>query len=104
MVASYPETPLPGWVHILQHSSMQGLVKIDLAYGEPAVRAKKSSGTGSPVPFRVIHAVATDDCKELESRVHQILKRYRSHRREFFRIEPAFAKVIVDRVSQDMTA
>lgn len=77
---------LDGWVYVLSNVAMPGIFKIGMTTSTPEVRAKEvSQGTGVPMPYAVEHAYHSNNPKEDEAAIHELLTEYRMNpNREFF--------------------
>lgn len=78
-------------VYVLTNEAMPGLVKIGMTASESIESRMRnlSAGTGVPLPFECHYAARVDDCRRVESILHQLFAEHRLNpRREFFRIEP----------------
>ena len=93
-----------GFVYVLTNSSMPGLIKIGQTERHPYSRAEEiSAQTGVPTPFVVEYYFSVTDRTKAESAVHIALDSYRvSAGREFFRIEPDKALIIVKHALEEM--
>lgn len=81
-----------GYVYILTHQFMPGLVKIGMTTRTVEARANELYQTGVPGPFNVSHSVLSPDCAGLELWVHERLDPSRLYPdREFFKMEVADA-------------
>jgi hypothetical protein len=91
-----------GYVYILSNPAMPGIVKVGRSIHGGKLRAKdlyKQGGTGIPMPFHMEFEVFHDDCVLLEKEVHTLLEKFRlNEAREFFRIDPDDAKIIILKV------
>jgi hypothetical protein len=75
---------------------MPGLVKIGLTTNEIHNRLNELNTTGVPLPFDCLCACEVDDCRLVESSLHKAFYPYRVNpRREFFKIDPEQAIVIL---------
>jgi len=91
------EESMEGFIYILVNPAFPNLVKIGRTTRDPQERAIELSSTGVPEKFVVVHSVKTNDCIELENRIHQDLhaKRYNQNR-EFFEISVSDAIKKID--------
>jgi len=82
--------PGHGYIYVLKNPSMPGLVKIGFTDRSVKVRAEElSSASGVPTPFTIHGQVASPNVKNVERKIHSILRAKRlSGSREFFRIDP----------------
>ena len=77
-----------GYIYILINQSMPGLVKVGFTTRSLEKRLEELNTTGIPMPFQIGAAFAVFDPKKCESKIHEILKKYRlNNNREFFKIE-----------------
>ena len=87
--------PIPstaGVVYVLRNKSMPGLLKIGFSKTSAEIRARSlSSGTNIPSPFEIVATFLSDDARQDESRVHQLLADHRVPGREFFQSSEADA-------------
>ena len=91
-----------GYVYILFHSAMPGLVKIGQTTRDPSDRATEIGGTGVPGRFAVAYRESVPDCRAAERRIHQSLAAYRyDPRREFFQISLEAAIEEVRKIAED---
>ena len=81
-----------GYVYILTNESYRyglfrrKLIKIGKTERDPKDRAQELNTTGVPEPFEVVHRVFSHQSDELETEMHNRLKKYRSNtKREFFK-------------------
>jgi hypothetical protein len=75
-----------GYIYILINQSMPGLIKVGVTTRDARARARELSNTAIPTPFQVAFEVFSEDCKNLEKKIHFELSDYRvSVKREFFR-------------------
>jgi len=64
------------------------LVKIGWTTNEPTKRAQQLYTTGVPTPFTIEFIIETQNGRNLETRIHTYLSRYRENNsREFFKID-----------------
>ncbi len=90
-----------GYVYILTHPRMEGLVKIGYTTKTPQERCDEiSRDTGVPGKFEVSHSVLVTNCEEVERLVHQRLSDLR-YEKEFFEIGLEESISIVDEKSVD---
>ena len=87
--------PIPstaGVVYVLRNKSMPSLLKIGFSKTSAEIRARSlSSGTNIPSPFEIVATFLSDDARQDESRVHQLLADHRVPGREFFQSSEADA-------------
>lgn len=85
-----------GMVYVLTNPAMPGIVKIGLTTRDRIDdRLKELFKTNVPVPFKCEFACKVDDCRKVESALQIAFKPYRFPQREFFKIEPEQAIVIL---------
>ena len=89
-----------GYVYILTNMAMPGIVKIGMTERENLdARMKELFSTGVPLPFNCEYAAKVNqkDCAKIERALHLAFAPQRVHpNREFFRIKPEQAKVILE--------
>ncbi|MHB8088851.1 MAG: GIY-YIG nuclease family protein [Anaerolineaceae bacterium] len=73
-----------GWIYVITNKAMPGLVKIGYSTKDPFLRAKEFDGTGTPHPYNVIYDALVLEPREIEQKVHSILKDKREGK-EWFR-------------------
>ncbi len=89
-----------GWIYVLTNPSFNDLVKIGKTQRTPQERANElSKATGVPTPFRVFYTRFFEDCHQTEKDIHLYFatQRVANSDREFFRISPVEAVLILDR-------
>lgn len=87
---SIPENfSLNGWVYILSNQAMPGIYKVGMTTTTPEIRAREvSQGTGVPMPYEVERAFFSDNPRQDEADIHEILGEYRLNpNREFFKCD-----------------
>lgn len=78
---------MEGFVYVLRNPGMPGLLKIGSSTRSPIERAAELFTTGVPYQFEIVCAIYSENCRESESNVHEILHDYRcASNREFFEI------------------
>lgn len=89
---------MDGFIYILTHKRMPGLVKIGLTTTTVEERvASINSATGVPGKFDVFYSVAVSDVQAIETNIHRRLGRYRyKSNKEFFELKPEVARQYVD--------
>lgn len=90
-----------GFIYALSNPSMPGLLKIGATEGRVEKRMKElSRPTGVPTPFRCeFHLPVYEILRVAERRVHKHLDQWRdSNYREFFKIDPEAAKILIKEV------
>lgn len=89
--------PMSGVVYVLSSPAMPGIVKIGrTSQSDVQLRIAQLYGTGVPVPFSVEFAARVPNPTEVERALHIAFAPQRLNpRREFFRIEPEQAIVIL---------
>lgn len=89
-----------GYVYLLTNPVMPGLVKIGMTERQDLEqRLRELYTTGVPVPFECVYAakVNQSDCRRIEQALHKAFGPQRvNENREFFRIHPDQAKVILE--------
>lgn len=95
----------PGVVYILANEALrEGIYKIGQSTRSGYARASELNAegrTGMPSLYRCVYQVRVDDCGRAEKLVHQEL--YRDHvSKEFFRVDLARAKVLIERVCREV--
>ena len=77
-------------VYVLQNEAMPGLIKIGITQqDEVDKRLQNLYTTGVPLPFECIWAGEVDNCKEVESIIHNAFSDFRINpKREFFKLKP----------------
>lgn len=75
-----------GWIYIIVHNAMPGLVKIGYSLRDPELRAKELEGTGVPGSYLVAYAALVESPRDFERTVHQLLGEQREGK-EWFRCE-----------------
>jgi len=85
-------------IYVLTNESLPDLVKIGRTERSVEERiVELSSASGVPTPFRVFRTFAVPDSADAEARIHERLRESRvADNREFFRIDPDWACVIID--------
>jgi len=84
-------------VYVLTNPAMPGLVKIGYtAQADAQTRIAQLYSTGVPVPFEVVFAATVDNAERVEEALHTAFAPNRINpKREFFRIDPEQAVVIL---------
>lgn len=77
-------------VYVLQNEAMPGLIKIGITHQEDVKqRLQTLYSTGVPLPFECIWAGEVDNCKEIETIIHNAFADARINpKREFFKLKP----------------
>ena len=77
-------------VYVLQNDAMPGLIKIGITQRDGVdERLQNLYTTGVPLPFECIWAGEVDNCKEVESIIHNAFSDFRINpKREFFKLKP----------------
>jgi hypothetical protein len=94
-----------GYLYALTNRAFaNSLIKIGHTTKEPDMRAKEISGaTGVPAPFDIAFAFKVYDCKEAETKIHEILKTYRNNnKREFFVVTIDIARKLIVEICQQI--
>jgi hypothetical protein len=73
-----------GWIYIITNNAMPGLVKIGYSTKDPCLRAKELDCTGTPHSYEVIYDALLWEPREVEQKVHVILRNKREGK-EWFR-------------------
>ena len=79
-----------GWLYVIASPSLPGMVKIGCTRRlVPMIRVKELSSSSLPTPFKAHCFVFSDDCFDLENKMHKYFDSKRVAKdREFFYIEP----------------
>ncbi len=96
------DTPVgQGYVYVLTNEAMPGYVKIGLTrQNEVASRIRELDTTSVPLPFELYFAARVPDCARLERTLFFVFGDRRARaRREFFRVDPALVKAIIELVA-----
>lgn len=92
-------------VYILTNEAMPGYIKIGRTDTSVEQRMRELDKTSTPLPFQCYYAARVEDDQKLERTLHTAFgdHRVRSNR-EFFRLDPYRAKVIIELLAiQDVT-
>ena len=75
-----------GFVYVLGNDSMPGIFNIGFTTNHPRARMEQlSSATACPTEFDMLACFGTEDPKQIESTIHEVLRPYRINpSREFF--------------------
>lgn len=94
---------MPDIVYVVTNPAMPGLVKIGYtSQADAKDRIAQLYGTGVPVPFNLEYAARVDNTEKVEEALHTAFAPYRINpKREFFRIEPEQAIVILRLLQKD---
>lgn len=94
---------MPDIVYVVTNPAMPGLVKIGYtSQADAKDRIAQLYGTGVPVPFNIEYAARVDNAGKVEDALHTAFAPYRINpKREFFRIEPEQAIVILRLLQKD---
>lgn len=94
---------MPDIVYVVTNPAMPGLVKIGYtSQADAKDRIAQLYGTGVPVPFDLEYAARVDNADKVEEALHTAFAPYRINpKREFFRIEPEQAIVILRLLQKD---
>jgi hypothetical protein len=85
------------YLYILTNQSFNDLIKIGYTDRSPHARATELQSTGVPTPFGVFKFWEVKNGIETERDVHRQFSRYRyANDREFFRISPQEAELIIE--------
>lgn len=77
-------TQIRGWVYIIVHPAMPGLLKVGHSLRDPILRAKELEGTGIPGRYTVAYSALVLDPKVVEAKAHVALSSHRESK-EWFR-------------------
>lgn len=77
---------MKGWVYVITHGSMPGLVKVGYSMRDPELRAKELEGTGIPGAYKVAYAALYEEPRNVERAMHMALSAFREGK-EWFRCE-----------------
>lgn len=89
-------------VYILTNEAMPGVVKIGMTSTSVEQRMLALDTSGVPIPFECYYAARVDDMAKVERALHEAFGDHRVRKsREFFRIDPYRAKVILELVAQE---
>ena len=93
------------FVYILTNEAMPGLVKIGMTTTPVESRMLGLDSTGVPLPFECYYAARVDDMAKVERALHEAFGDHRVRKsREFFRLDPYRAKVILELLAtEDVT-
>jgi hypothetical protein len=93
------------FVYILTNEAMPGLVKIGMTTTPVESRMLGLDSTGVPLPFECYYAARVDDMSRVERALHEAFGDHRVRKsREFFRLDPYRAKVILELLAvEDVT-
>lgn len=93
------------YVYILTNEAMPGLVKIGMTTTPVENRMLSLDSTGVPLPFECYYAARVDDMARVERALHEAFGDHRVRKsREFFRLDPYRAKVILELLAvEDVT-
>ena len=92
-------------VYILTNQSMPGYIKIGRTTTSVEQRMRELDKTAVPLPFQCYYAARVEDDRKLESTLHEAFGDHRVRSsREFFRLDPHKAKVIIELLAiEDVT-
>ena len=77
-----------GWVYVMSHPNMQGMLKVGQSSHDPSNRASELYTTGLPSPFEIEYVGLFERYVDLERSVHSFLEKHRvNNRREFFAVD-----------------
>jgi hypothetical protein len=93
------------FVYILTNEAMPGLVKIGMTTTPVESRMLGLDTTGVPLPFECYYAARVTDMPRVEKALHEAFGDHRVRKsREFFRLDPYRAKVILELLAiEDVT-
>ena len=90
------------FVYVLTNESMPGIVKIGMTTSPIESRMLQLDTTGVPLPFECYYAARVNDQKRVEKALHEAFGDNRVRKtREFFRLDPYKAKVILQLVAEE---
>jgi hypothetical protein len=94
---------MPDIVYVVTNPAIPGMVKIGYtSQADAKDRIAQLYSTGVPVPFDLEYAARVDNAKQVEDALHTAFAPYRINpKREFFRIEPEQAIVILRLLQRD---
>lgn len=92
-------------VYILTNQAMPGYIKIGRTTTSVGQRMRELDKTSIPLPFQCYYAARVGDDRKLESTLHEAFGDHRVRSsREFFRLDPHKAKVIIELLAiEDVT-
>jgi hypothetical protein len=89
-------------VYILTNEAMPGYIKIGRTETSVEQRMRELDKTSTPLPFQCYYAARVDDHVKLERTLHTAFGDHRVRTsREFFRLDPYRAKVIIELLAID---
>jgi hypothetical protein len=90
------------FVYVLTNEALPGLIKIGMTTSPIETRMLQLDTTGVPLPFECYYAARVDDQKRVEKALHEAFGDHRVRKsREFFRLDPYKAKVILELVAEE---
>lgn len=90
------------FVYILTNEAMPGIIKIGMTTTPIENRMLQLDTTGVPLPFECYYAARVNDQKKVEKALHEAFGDHRVRKsREFFRLDPYKAKVILELVAEE---
>lgn len=90
------------FVYVLTNESMPGIIKIGMTTSPIEARMLQLDTTGVPLPFECYYAARVSDQKKVEKALHEAFGDHRVRKsREFFRLDPYKAKVILELVAEE---
>ena len=90
------------FVYVLTNESMPGIIKIGMTTTPIENRMLQLDSTGVPLPFECYYAARVNDQKRVEKALHEAFGDHRVRKsREFFRLDPYKAKVILELVAEE---
>ena len=90
------------FVYVLTNEAMPGIVKIGMTTSPIEARMLQLDTTGVPLPFECYYAARVNDQKRVEKALHEAFGDHRVRKtREFFRLDPYKAKVILELVAEE---
>ena len=89
-------------VYILTNQSMPGLIKIGKTENNVTQRMSELFNTSVPLPFEFYYAARVNDNSAVEKSFHKAFEDFRvNSSREFFKMDPYKAKVILQLLAQE---
>jgi hypothetical protein len=89
-------------VYILTNEAMPGYVKIGRTETSVAQRMSELDKTSTPLPFQCFYAARVDDYAKVERALHTAFGETRVRpSREFFRLDPYRAKVVLELIAKE---
>ena len=94
-----------GSIYVLQNKGMKGFYKIGITERDIDVHVSElTKVSGIPYPFELVYSYPVGNYKEAERALHQAFDKQRSNKnREFFKIDPADIKPLIEFISKSTT-